>query len=200
MGVDSLSCAGHSSFYMDINEQWLPVVGYESFYEVSNLGRVRTIPRMIKHKSGWSTRNMKVSYMKLHLTKFGHLRLTLVGEKGREFRKPVLVHRLVAEAFIPNPEGKPHINHIDNNPSNNRIENLEWCTPQENMTHAANCNRMKRQHGITNGNSTLSEEQVLEIRSKYIPRKYSQRMLAREYNVDQMTIQDIVKRNTWNHI
>lgn len=57
-------------------------------------------------------------------------------------RKNFLVHRLIAEAFIPNPHNKPAINHIDNNPSNNKIDNLEWCTQEENMQHAARQNRL----------------------------------------------------------
>lgn len=183
-----------------MEEQWKPVVGYENHYEVSSLGRIRTVPRMIKHGKGWSTRDMKIRYMKLHPTRFGHLRLTLVGDDGRDFRRPYLVHRLVAEAFIPNPENKPQVNHIDNNPANNHVSNLIWGTPQENLTHAANCNRMKRLPGEANPNVKLTEQQVTEIRTKYIPRIYSQRMLAREYKVDQTLIEHIVNRKTWTHI
>ncbi len=183
-----------------MEEQWLPVVGYENRYEISDQGRLRTIPRMIRHRAGLSSRDMKVRYLKLHTTRFGHLRVSLVGDLGRDFRKPCLVHRLVAEAFIPNPKNKPQVNHIDNNPGNNKVDNLVWGTPQENMLHAANCNRMRRLPGECNPNVKLTEQQVIEIRAKYIPRLYSQRMLAREYHVDQTLVEHIVNRKTWTHI
>ncbi len=95
-------------------EEWKPVVGYEGLYEVSNYGRVRRLKwQLVKPK-------------KEHC---GHMRINLYrrGEK-----KPVLVHRLVAEAFIPNPNNYPVINHKDERPANNRVENLEWCTHKHN--------------------------------------------------------------------
>ena len=98
----------------DGDEVWKPVEGYEGLYEVSNLGRVRKIEyRLLKSKS------QNGGYQRIGLSKDG---------KQKQF----LVHRLVAEAFIPNPGKLPIINHRDERPWNNRMENLEWCTHKHN--------------------------------------------------------------------
>ena len=92
-------------------EVWKPVVGYEDLYEVSNLGRV------------WSVK--KNIFRKLRKDRDGYLVVSLC--KNGEYEWPQ-VHRLVAKAFIPNPENLPCVNHKDEDPTNNNVENLEWCT------------------------------------------------------------------------
>ena len=95
-------------------EIWKPVAGYEGLYEVSNRGRVRRLCwKIVK------PRNQNGEYQRIGLSKNGE-------------EKQYLVHRLVAEAFIPNPGGYPIINHKDEIPKNNRVENLEWCDPKHN--------------------------------------------------------------------
>jgi len=96
---------------------------YNNNYAVSNLGRVRANDRIINTATG--PRHYKERLLIPEVTRDGHLRVTLVeaGKKNRQF-----VHRLVAEAFLPNPNNLPVINHKDENPSNNTVENLEWCT------------------------------------------------------------------------
>ena len=105
-------------------EIWRPVVGYEGLYEVSNYGRVR--------RKTWVLVNGTV-------TKSGHRR-TLLTKNGKQ--RSIFVHRLVAEAFIPNPEGHPIINHKDERPLNNRVENLEWCTYKHNSNWGTNKERI----------------------------------------------------------
>ena len=102
-------------------EIWKPVKGYEGFYEVSSYGNVRSL--------SWSRTGIaKNMYLKKHNR--GYLQVELAN---RDSKKMFLVHRLVAEAFIPNPNGLPLINHINEDKCDNRVENLEWCTQSINM-------------------------------------------------------------------
>lgn len=106
-----------------MQEIWKDVVGYEGFYKVSNLGNIISCRR--NYKEG-------VKY----ITPFnngGYDRVTFVTNWKH---KNLLVHRIVAEAFIPNPENKPDVNHIDGNKHNNCVNNLEWATRKENVNHA----------------------------------------------------------------
>lgn len=93
-----------------MEEIWKDIPGYEGIYQISNLGHLKILnPR--RHSQGYQV-------------------VTLTNDENGT--KPFLVHRLVAEAFLPNPENLPYVNHKDENPQNNRVENLEWCTPQFN--------------------------------------------------------------------
>lgn len=116
---------------MATKEQWKPVVGYEGLYAVSSLGRVKSLDRIVPCKNG-TTMTKRGRIIKPHTIGFGYQRLQLCrNNKGVKF----LVHRLVAEAFLPNPNGFPIINHIDKNTSNNSVENIEWCTYKYNTTY-----------------------------------------------------------------
>lgn len=117
-------------------EVWRSVNNYEYLYEVSNFGNVRTLDK--RH-------HLKVKTQKKN--KDGHMRVWL--SKGSK-KTPYFVHRLVAEAFIPNPENKPVVNHIDGNPSNNHVDNLEWATRSENDLHAFRLGLRKPSNGGTN--------------------------------------------------
>lgn len=113
---------------------------------------------------------------------------------------PYKIHRLVALAFIPNNENKKEVNHIDGNKLNNHVENLEWCTRQENIEHCILNKLQKPFKGEEIGNSKLLEFQVIEIRNKFKPRVYSRTKLAKEYNVSEATIKDILYKRTWIHL
>lgn len=104
-------------------ELWADIKGYEGIYEVSSHGNLRShYPHNFREGDVLRSYNHN-GYRRVHLCKDGKL-------------EKFLVHRLVAEAFIPNPENKPYINHIDGNRHNNHVENLEWCTNRENIVHA----------------------------------------------------------------
>ncbi len=103
-----------------MEELWQDIPGFEGCYQVSNLGRVKSFRK-------WKTAHSPDEYiLKNYLSDNGYYQVTLYNGN---VRKKFLVHRLVASAFIPNPDNLPHINHKDEDPSNNAASNLEWCTP-----------------------------------------------------------------------
>lgn len=108
-------------------EEWRDIKNFEGWYQVSNLGRVKSLSR--PHKLG-------DKILTTVLRDDGYMKVTLFG--GRAKGKNMLVHRLVAEAFIPNPDNLPIINHKDENRANNRVENLEWCTYRYNTMYSPN--------------------------------------------------------------
>jgi hypothetical protein len=112
------------------NEEWRTVVGYEGYYEVSNYGRVKSLSRIKTIHKG--TFVSKEHLLKLKTEKNDNVRVMLQREG---IRKTYMVHRLVGFAFIPNPNGLPEINHINRDRTCNLLDNLEWVTKQENMTH-----------------------------------------------------------------
>ena len=121
---------------MTESEIWKDVAEYEGFYKVSNKGNVYSVGRVSSQgkKCGGLTlkpRNHRDGYLQVMLCKNG-------------IRKNKLIHRLVAEAFIPNPESLPEVNHIDEVKGNNNIENLEWCTGKYNSNHGTRNERARK--------------------------------------------------------
>ena len=117
-------------------ENWLPVPGYEGAYEVSDLGRVRSLDRFVEAMTRWGTstfRRLRGRELKATDNGNGYLVVHLCDAEGR---RTALIHRLVAAAFQPEVAGKTFVNHKDGDKSNNALANLEWCTRSENMQHA----------------------------------------------------------------
>lgn len=115
-------------------EEWRDVVGYEGLYKVSNFGNVKSLHRKIKMKNGvWRTQEEIM--IKKEITKPGYFRVMLCDGETRIHRA---VHRLVADAFIPNSNNYDCVNHIDGNKQNNFVNNLEWCSYSYNSWHSAN--------------------------------------------------------------
>ena len=124
------------------SEVWKDIKGYEGIYQVSNLGRVRSLDREITYPNG-KIGLYKGKIIKLKMSKYGYIVFHFsVGNK----KKALSVHRLVAEAFIPNPENKKCVNHLDCNRANNKVSNLEWCTHQENVQYSIKCGTFKGFH------------------------------------------------------
>lgn len=115
-------------------EIWKDVVGYEGLYQVSNLGNVKSLERVVKRfvrGKYISLYPVKEKLLKLYINSNGYISVGLYNNGFNSFE----VHRLVAQAFIPNPDNLPCVNHKDENPKNNNVKNLEWCTYQYNNTY-----------------------------------------------------------------
>lgn len=128
-----------------MKENWKDVVGYEGIYEVSNQGRVRTHKDKTTHSIKHGIRKWKQRILKDKTPNGRDVRVTLWKDK---VPKSYLVHRLVAFAFIPTVKDKNCINHIDGNPKNNNVENLEWCNHLENNRHAFENNLIDTQKSV----------------------------------------------------
>jgi hypothetical protein len=175
----------------DLNncEVWKEIKGYEGLYSISNFSRVKCHQK----KQRWKERILKSK-----ITKRGYAGCCLFKEKTvKHFR----VHRIVAEAFVENPENKPHVNHKDSNRLNNVVENLEWVTPKENMAHA-------REQGSAFGCAQkLTKGQVELIREMYQwseknkqhrrHKAFSYTWLGKCFKVDRKTIFNIVKNKSY---
>ncbi|MEY3180200.1 MAG: hypothetical protein RL614_672 [Pseudomonadota bacterium] len=174
---------------MSMIEEWRPIAGYEGVYEVSNLGRVRSLDRLVRANSGW--RRTGVRYFN-----------PSNSGKNKKYKRVLLrnpdkqrpVHHLVLEAFIgPRPENC-EARHLDGDPSNNRLDNLAWGTKAENEAD-------KIKHGTllcgtANPASKLTEADVLAIRAS----NKRQVDLAALYGVSQPIISAIRLRKIWKHV
>jgi predicted XRE-type DNA-binding protein len=159
-------------------EQWKPVVGYEEYYEISNIGRVR--------------RRQTGRILKPRISN-GYF---LVDLRVRGKRKYHRVHRLVAYSFIGiQPTLKHEVRHFDGNKQNNNSNNLSWGTREDNEFDKIRHNKTNR--GQRNGRSKLTLDQVIEIRKLLLQGDLLQRQIAEMFNVTRMTISDIKGERSW---
>lgn len=110
--------------------------------------------------------------------------------------KTMLVHRIMASAFIPNSDNKPTVNHIDGNKRNNTISNLEWSTKSEQNIHASRLG-LKKFNGEDHSQNKLTEKEVIEIRYRTL---YADIPEGKEYGVTNATITDVIRRRSWTHV
>ena len=167
-------------------EVWKDVEGYEGLYKISNKGRVKSLR--------WNGERI------LKATKNNYMCLTLTIDGKQKHHN---VHVLVERAFIPNPENKSCVNHIDGNKQNNCVENLEWATYSENILHAYRTGlkdpMQNSKKGEKNGAAKFTDEQARFIREIYIhrDRNFGSTALAKKFGVSRNTIEKIVNGVTY---
>jgi len=145
-----------------------------------------------------SVRRGKQILMRPDKTRLGYLRVGVSNDGGRT---RVLVHRLVAMAWLVKPDWATEINHIDSDKENNRPENLEWSTRSKNVKHAFDCGAMKAKRGAENAAAKLTEADVIEIKLA-LQNHYSgmERDLGEKYGVTSVAIGHIKKGKNWAHV
>lgn len=177
-----------------INEIWKDIPNYEGLYQASNLGRIKSLTRIVNRR-GNTTRTVQERIL---ITISDGKGYKLVNLNKLNVTKMHAVHRLVLFTFVENIKNKPQVNHINGIKNDNRLINLEWVTVSENGLHAYKNGLQISAKGEKVNNSKLKNEQVLEIRKigKNIPIKE----LSNLYNVSISTISMIINNKTWNHI
>jgi len=166
---------------------------FNEYYEVSSFGNVRSHVRIVRSTHGGEyIKEGKV--LKQNDNGQGYLQVMLCINGSNKTER---VHRLVALTFIDNPGNLPKVNHIDANKRNNTIENLEWCTQQENITHAKNNGLMIK--GETANNGKLTEDSVKDIKA-LMRAGCSNTDIAALFEVHRGTINCIRTGRNWSHV
>lgn len=172
-----------------MKEIWKGIYGYEGKYQVSNLGRIKSLSR--KRWNGFTYANKKEQILKPRLKQHGYLRVCLYD--GNRNSKDVEIHRLVAQAFIPNPNNLPCVNHKDENPQNNKVLNLEWCDYKYNNNYGnhnlkLSLTKQKKKYksiAIKNGRKASKAVVQFDLNGKQLHIFFSQSEAARETNSTQ---------------
>ena len=163
--------------------EWRDIAGFEGLYQVSDTGLVRSVDRIT---TGKRNRKIKGTILKQCLSTTGYYICYLCKDgKAKTFK----VHRLIAKAFIENPNNLPCINHKDLNPLNNEVSNLEWCNQSYNIKHA---NMLGHKCGPKR-KLTPAEEQEIKQKYKRYSRTDNQECIAKQYGVSQTLISYIVR-------
>ena len=169
-------------------ELWKDIVGYEGLYQVSNFGRIRSLDRIIKRpKMGDFFKKSQIIKNKIYKGYFS----VQLSKQG--ITKNHKVHRLVAQAFIPNPNNYKEVNHKDENKENNCADNLEWCTHKYNMEYGTWVNRREKKI-----NRSYCSKKILQydLEKKYIKTWDSISMAQRELNINHISSCCSGKRKT----
>lgn len=187
---------------MKEKEEWRDIPGFEGAYQVSSLGPVRSVTRVVSGPRGPMSRTFPGRVLKRRINRHGYYWYTLSFREKNKKTIGIREHRAVAMAFIPNPENKPNINHLDFNPKNNRVENLEWVDQGDNIRYSAKFGRYKKSTeqvaksaGERCGNSKLTWAAVDKIRK--MRTRFSARDLAKMNGVTLSVIHKVLRHELW---
>lgn len=166
------------------NEKWLCIQDYEGLYEISNYGRVKSLSKY---------KNRKEFIMKQYKDKWGRYVVSLYKNSHKKAR---FVHRLVAQAFIPNPNNKPEVNHkrpITNILCDNRVDNLEWCTSKENSQWTIKCGNLYSPSLGKYGKDNIKSKPIVQLtpNKQFIREWENARQIDRELNIDYRFISNV---------
>ena len=168
-----------------MNERWKDIEGYEGLYQVSNMGRVKSLSRFHNNKTvGFMTKDIILSKR----PNKEYLCVALYKDKKR---KDISIHRLVADAFLPKIDGKDWVNHKDGNKKNNCVQNLEWCTPKENVRHAFSNGLNHVERGQSNKRSRKINQYTLD--GKYVATWYGLGEIHRNLNINKGNVDACLK-------
>lgn len=156
-------------------------------YQVSNLGRVKALPKVVEYVDG-RKRKYSESPIILRPDTKGYFQVQLYNStRSREYR----VHQLVARAFISNPDNKPQVNHKDGNRRNNRVDNLEWCTEKENTLDAIKRGTMYKPAKKI---SDLEAKAIIQLSEEGV---LTQKQIGNKFGLAQAQVSRIVNKNCW---
>lgn len=181
-------------------EVWKDIYGWEGFFQVSNLGRVKSLERYntVKRKGCIFKSIVKGGILISSKDKVGYQIISLESA-SKGIKKTYKIHRLVADAFIENEQNNPFVNHINGIKTDNRVENLEWCTPKENSIHSHKNGLVNTSKGENHYNSKLTEETVFQIKyGKFEGMSHPQ--IARLFGVKRLQVLKIRNGINWKHI
>lgn len=176
-----------------MEEIWKDIYGYEGYYQVSSLGRIKSLKRIVYGVGHGYNRMKEETIKKFGIHNKGYYQVQLCKERCKRTFK---VHRLVATAFCENKNNYEQVDHIDGNKLNNRVDNLEWVTNKENhnrkMKMGLNINLTGEKHGM----NKYSKETVIQLYKKYLD-GMKQTEIAEIFNVNKSTVNAICSKRLW---